>query len=185
MDLLRSKKERDEAFTRFVRDATGSLSRTAWLLTGDRDRAAELVQAALVKTYVAWGRVRPDEALPYTRRILINAHTDHWRRGRRETSMPDAGFAGGGDDASEPRAADAGAWRIGAVDERDRVQRMLAGLPPRQRAVVVLRFLDDLSEAEVADALGITVGTVKSASSRALAALRLSYAPATTEGDPS
>ena len=74
------KRERDAAFTAFVEQATPSLLRTAWLLTGDHDAAHDLVQAALVRTYVAWPRVRPETALAYSRRILVNQRTDRWRR---------------------------------------------------------------------------------------------------------
>ena len=74
------KAERDAAFTAFVEQATPSLLRTAWLLTGNHDVAHDLVQAALVRTYVAWPRVRPETALAYARRILVNERTDRWRR---------------------------------------------------------------------------------------------------------
>ena len=74
------KAERDAAFTAFVEQATPSLLRTAWLLTGDHHAAHDLVQAALVRTYVAWPRVRPETALAYARRILVNERTDRWRR---------------------------------------------------------------------------------------------------------
>ena len=74
------KAERDAAFTAFVESASPSLLRTAWLLTGDHHTAHDLVQAALVRTYVAWPRVRSESALAYARRILVNERTDRWRR---------------------------------------------------------------------------------------------------------
>ena len=78
----RVRAERDAAFTAFVEQASPSLLRTAWLLTADHHAAHELVQAALVKTYVAWPRVRPQGALAYSRKILVNERTDSWRRRR-------------------------------------------------------------------------------------------------------
>lgn len=150
---------RDAEFTAFVDAATQSLGRTAWLLTGDRDLAAELVQATLVKTYVAWARVRPDGALAYARRILVNLDVDT-RRARHGT----VAMAEPPDRPVEPGD--------GRVDERERLGRLLAQLPARQRRVVVLRYLHDLSEQEVAAELGLPLGTVKSSSARGLAALR-------------
>lgn len=79
---------RDAEFSAFMRAASPSLLRTAWLLTADAEAAQELVQAALVKTYVAWPRVRADEAVAYARRILVNERTDAWRRRTREAPAP-------------------------------------------------------------------------------------------------
>jgi RNA polymerase sigma-70 factor (sigma-E family) len=155
---------RDAEFTALVRSASGSLTRTAYLLTGNRDLAAELVQEALVRTYLAWPRVRPGEEVAYARRVLVNLNIDRWRRGH---PMPH-------DSVDRPDPTDAHK----RVDDRDEVLRMLAELPPQQRRVIVLRYFDDLSEAAVADHLGISVGAVKSAASRGLAALRTRYAPA-------
>jgi RNA polymerase sigma-70 factor (sigma-E family) len=150
-------------FTDFVRAASGSLLHTGWLLTGDRHRAEDLVQAALARTYVAWPRVRRDDATAYARRVLVNLHTDWWRRRPwRERPV---------DPLPDRQAADDGAAR---ADQRDALARALARLGRRERAVVVLRYYADLPEAEVANLLGITAGTVKSAASRALAKLRVS-----------
>ena len=163
--VLGSKRERDEAFTVFVREATPSLTRTAWLLTGSRDAAADLVQAAFVKTYASWGRVRGDDALAYTRRVLANEHVDRWRRRHGEVAVPEIHDRPGRPD--------------GTVEDRDEITRLLALLPPQQRTVVVLRYYNDLSERAAADHLGISVGAVKSAASRGLATLRTHYpAPA-------
>jgi RNA polymerase sigma-70 factor (sigma-E family) len=153
----------DAEYTAFVRAASGSLTRTAWLLTGDADLAAELVQEALVKTYLAWRRVRHNEATAYARRVLVNLNIDRWRR---RPATPS-------DDLDQP--VPSGAEQ--AVDDRDEVARMLATLPPQQRRVIVLRYYNDLSEADVADHLGISVGAVKSAASRGLATLRSQYTP--------
>ncbi|SRR5580765_2150775 len=153
-----SKAERDLAFAEFMRDATPSLMRTAWLLTGSTEAAHDLVQAALVKTYAAWHRVREDSALAYARRILVNQRTDTWRGTRREVTV---------EQVPETPHTDGT-----AVDDRDHLVRLLAVLPEQQRRVVVLRHYNDLSEQAVADLLGISVGSVKSAASRGLAALR-------------
>ena len=158
----------DAEYTTFVRSASTSLTRTAWLLTGDADLAAELVQEALVKTYLAWRRVRHGEATAYARRILVNLNIDRWRR---RPAIPSEDL-----DRAVPDGAEQ------AVDDRDEVARMLATLPPQQRRVIVLRYYNDLSEADVADNLGISVGAVKSAASRGLATLRTQYTPATGGG---
>lgn len=152
------KAERDAAFTAFVEQATPSLLRTAWLLTGDHDAAHDLVQAALVRTYVAWARVRPETALAYARRSLANERTDRWRRHGAELAV-----------AAPPETPAAGA---STTEDRDVVVRLLATLPEQQRKVVVLRYYSDLSEQATADALNISVGSVKSAASRGLATLR-------------
>jgi len=156
------KAERDAAFTAFVEQATPSLLRTAWLLTGDHHAAHDLVQAALVRTYVAWPRVRPETALAYARRILVNERTDRWRRTGAELAV-----------ATPPESA---ATAGSATEDRDVVVRLLATLPDQQRKVVVLRYYADLSEQATADVLNISVGTVKSASSRGLATLRAQLA---------
>ena len=156
------KTERDAAFTAFVEQATPSLLRTAWLLTGNHDVAHDLVQAALVRTYVAWPRVRPETALAYTRRVLVNERTDRWRRHGAELMV-----------AAPPEAVTRPA---SATEDRDVVVRLLATLPEQQRKVIVLRYYCDLSEQATADALNISVGSVKSAASRGLAALRTQLA---------
>ncbi|WP_240917816.1 SigE family RNA polymerase sigma factor [Phycicoccus sp. HDW14] len=122
--------ERDAAFTAFVEQASPSLLRTAWLLTGNHHAAHELVQAALVKTYVAWPRVRPEGALAYARKVLVNERTDTWRRRRGEVVV----------EAVPERAAP----EPSTSEDRDLVVRLLAGLPDQQRRVVVLRYYTDL-----------------------------------------
>jgi RNA polymerase sigma-70 factor (sigma-E family) len=153
-----SKAERDAEFSAFMAEATPSLLRTAWLLTGSEHRSQELVQAALVKTYAAWPRVRRESALAYARRVLVNQRTDTWRRTSREVTVADV-----------PERA---VTSDSAVEHRDEVLRMLDLLPRQQRSIVVLRYYHDLSEQQVADLLGISVGSVKSAASRGLATLR-------------
>ena len=161
------KGERDAAFTAFVQQASPSLLRTAWLLTGDHHAAHDLVQAALVRTYVAWPRVRPETALAYARRVLVNERTDRWRRHGGELAV-----------AEVPEAARPGGESV--ADDKDAVARLLALLPEQQRRVVVLRYYVDLSEQATADALNVSVGSVKSAASRGLATLRAELAR--TEG---
>lgn len=154
-------RDRDAEFAAFMVSAAPALARTAWLLCGDAHQADELVQQALVRTYLAWDRARERDPLAYARRVLANQRISTWRRRRREvlrsTSMlPERRV----DDAQDVHA------------ERDVLVRALALLTPRQRRVVVLRHLEGLTEKEVADDLGITVGTVKSTASRALQQLR-------------
>lgn len=151
--------EADAAFSRFVAQSRATLTRAAWFLCGDTELAADLVQDVYVKTYVAWGRVRRDEALTYARRVLVNTNIDRLRRRRPETPL-------GTHDLADPYDAP------GAIAERDRMAQWLAVLPLRQRQVVVLRYVQDLSEQETAEVLGVSVGTVKSNASRAVATLR-------------
>ena len=165
-------KARDAEFATFMREAGPALLRTAWLLTGDHHRAQELTQAALVKTYVAWPRVRPGEAMAYTRRVLVNHRTDTWRRTRKEVTTDEVPEAAPGTRHDGTATA----------DNRDLVVRLLKRLPEQQRKVVVLRYYTDLSEQATADALGISVGAVKSAASRGLAAVRRGL-PTPTGGD--
>ena len=148
-------------FREFVAVRSAALHRTAYLLVGDWALAEDLVQTALVKTYLAWRRLDGIAAVePYARRVMINTATGWWRRrwrGERPTGqLPERPIADGADQRAE----------------RDRVWQLLRDLPARQRAVVVLRFYEDLSEAETARLLDISVGTVKSQTSRAMAAMR-------------
>ena len=148
-------------------DAGPALLRTAWFLTGDTHRAQELTQAAFVKTYVVWHKIDQDRALSYARRCLVNHKIDVWRATRHEVV---ADFTRPGlDRGSASRSDDAA---VTGSDDRDDLVRRLCRLPEQQRKVVVLRYYADQSEAAVADALGISVGAVKSAASRGLATLR-------------
>lgn len=170
MGIFRDRGADDARFAQLVREATPSLTHTAWLLTGDADASRELVQAALVKTYLSWSRVDPATAVGYARRVLVNHHTDTWRKGRREVTVDD--FHDGVHPTSSPHDLS---------DARDEVVRLLATLPTRQREVVVLRYYSGLSEREVAETLGISTGSVKTHASRGLTALRA----IATEGAPS
>jgi RNA polymerase sigma-70 factor (ECF subfamily) len=151
----------EEEFREFVAARSGALLRTAYLLVGDWATAEDLLQTALTKTYLAWKRMGAIEAVePYTRRVLVNTATSWWRRrwhGERPTEvLPDRS---GPDEHQQ------------AV-ERDAIWRHVRALPARQRAVLVLRYYEDLSEAQTAELLDISPGTVKSQTARALATLR-------------
>lgn len=150
-----------EAFDAMVDEHGRALLRTAYLLTGDPHLAHDLLQTALVKTWGRWHGVRDAESGPaYVRAVMATTNVAWWRR-RWHAEVPTH-------DVPEHAAADA----YDGVHQRDEIGRALAGLTRRQRAMVVLRFYDDLPEAEVARVLGCSVGTVKSTTSRALAELR-------------
>jgi len=151
-----------------------ALLRTAWFLTGDTDRGQELTQAAFVKTYVAWHKIDHERALAYARRCLVNHRTDVWRATRHEVAADAlAGLelrsSSDSQSDSQSRSRDS---VVATTDHRDDLVRRLSRLPEQQRKVVVLRYYADQSEAAVAEALGISIGTVKSTASRGLAALR-------------
>lgn len=157
----------------FARSAWPKLYRTAVLIVGDRQLAEDLVQSALVKTYVAWPRLRePAKAHAYTRRAMVNLSRD-WFRKHSWTHE-------GNCDLTTSEGAPSGDHATALID-RVTVAELLHTLPPGQRSVVVLRFLDDLSVKETADLLNVTTGTVKSQTSAALTALR-THAHLVTEG---
>ena len=156
--------DRDAAFAAYVAARQRSLLRTAVLLTGDQHAAEDLVQSALARLYLSWDRVRRQDALDaYVRRIMVNQHTSWWRRAWRHHEV------------TVDEVRDVPAQRTETPDElaeRDAVWQVVRRLPPRQRAAVVLRYYEDLSEAETAEVLGCSIGTVKSQTSRAVATLR-------------
>lgn len=159
---------RDADFSAFVRANRVELLRSACLLTaGDTHLAEDLVQTALARLYVAWHRVRPESGpLAYARRIVVNAHLDETRRSRwrRERFV-----------AEPDETADRQPVSTWAADERisgEEVRAALAALPPRMRAVVVLRHWMDLSVEETAEVLGCSEGTVKSQTAKATKHLR-------------
>jgi RNA polymerase sigma-70 factor (sigma-E family) len=164
-----SKEDRDTSFAEFMDLGGPALLRTAWFLTGDTDRAQELTQAALVKTYLVWHKIDRDNPLAYARRCLVNHKIDVWRATRHEVvtdlTSPGFEFVSG----SWPKLNESA---VETTDHRDDLVRRLSRLPEQQRKIVVLRYYADQSEAAVADALDISIGTVKSAASRGLAALR-------------
>jgi RNA polymerase sigma-70 factor (sigma-E family) len=151
-----------EDFRSYVAARSPALLRTAYMLTGNRSDAEDLLQTALAKTYLSWDRIRAREAVDgYVRRVLVNTSTSWWRRRKVDEVVTDElPEPGTGRDAS----AD--------LDLHDALWTALAGLPKRQRAMVVLRYYEDLSEAETAQVMGVSVGTVKSTTSRALSRLR-------------
>jgi RNA polymerase sigma-70 factor (sigma-E family) len=152
-------REFDDGFAEFVTQWSPALLRVAFLLTSDRGEAEDLLQTALLKTSRHWGRLNDREAAyAYVRRVLVTTHTS-WRRRRRVHEVLLDQFPEQA--AGERTSIDAG-----------RALQALEQLPPRMRAVVVLRCYEGLTEAETADALGCSVGSVKSQASRGLARLR-------------
>ena len=153
--------DKDADFSAYMSARQAALYRTAYLLAGDHAGAEDLLQNAFAKLYLSWDKVRDHGALDgYVRRIMVNEHNSLWRRAwkRREHStdtMPETGVHDTYDDG------------LGAA-----LWQHVQTLPPKQRSVIVLRYYEQLSEAEIADVLGISVGTVKSQASRALAGLR-------------
>ena len=150
-----------ESFDAYVAARQHALLRTAYLLSGDRHEAEDLVQTALTKTYLAWNRIRDPDA--YVRRALLNVHHSWWRRASRRAERP-TDEVPESPPPPEPDPAD-----------RDEVWALVRSLPPRQRAVVVLRFYEGLNPGEVADIMGCSTGTVASQTNRAITALRKRY----------
>jgi RNA polymerase sigma-70 factor (sigma-E family) len=154
--------ELEAQFQEFVRARWSRLVRTAYLLTGDAHHAEDLTQTALAKAYRSWRRVAgSDNPEAYVRRMLVTCNSDRFRKRRVREALTDAPPETAGPD-------EAVSW----ADERSALRTALAQLPPRQRAVVVMRYWEDLSEGEVAEVLGCSVGTVKSQASKGLAKLR-------------
>jgi RNA polymerase sigma-70 factor (sigma-E family) len=152
----------EPGFRDYVTARGAALLRMAYLLTRNQADAEDLVQAALAKTYQAWDRIEDRSALDgYVRRAMVNTHISWWRRRRLEEYPTD--------DIPDQPIAD----QPGDSELSDALRRALDRLPSRMRAAVVLRYFEDMSEAEVAQALGISQGTVKSTVSRAVAKLRI------------
>ncbi|WP_433076911.1 SigE family RNA polymerase sigma factor [Dactylosporangium sp. CA-052675] len=159
MERTKALSQADLAYVTFVEEAWQRHLRLAMLLTDDRWQAEELLQDSLVKIYERWRRLsRVDDLHAYLRKALVNNHTSLWRRRRRESlvgEVPD-------------RPAPPGEISAEALVVRD----ALRSLPPKQRAVVVLRHYEDLSERQIAQVLGCSPGTVKSQYAKATAKLR-------------
>jgi RNA polymerase sigma-70 factor (sigma-E family) len=150
----------EESFHAYVSARRGALLRSAYLLTGDHHAAEDLVQTALFKTAMRWRRVAAGgDPEPYVRRVLYNEHVSAWRRRRHLTEVA----------VSPPDRAGAGA----GSDDRVVLQEALARLTPKQRAVLVLRYFEDLTEVQTAAVLGCSPGTVKSQTRHALERLRV------------
>jgi len=157
--------DRDRAFAEYFAARAGVMRRTAFLLCGDWHRSEDLVQVAFAKLYVHWNRVARHEALdPYVRRVLIRAFIDDGRRGWWRRERPQ--------EISVERAAEQG-----HTDDRLVLLQALAEVPPRQRAVLVLRYWEDMSVEEAATALNCSTGTVKSQAARGLDTLRTLMSP--------
>ena len=155
-----------EVFSDFVAARGAALQRTAYLLVGERGLAQDLVQEALTRTWAAWPRIKdPQRAEAYTRRAMTNTAISWYRRRSWRGERPSASIPEG----AEPTQV----GHEDTVGESDRLWRALAALPPRQRAVLVHRFYDDLSEADTARLMGCAPGTVKSQVSAGLKKLRL------------
>lgn len=151
----------EEEFREFVVARWHSLLRTAVLLTGDRGHGEDLVQQTLVTVHRKWRHIhRTDAPEAYARAVLVNLANSRWRRRRVAEYLTDA-----------PPPQHAGD-DYAAYDRRDELWRALQELPPRMRAAVVLRYFSDLTEAETARALGCSVGSVKSQTSRGISRLR-------------
>ncbi|MEW2432286.1 SigE family RNA polymerase sigma factor [Micromonospora sp. NPDC047644] len=149
----------DADFVEFARAASARLVHAAFLMTGDHHQAEDAAQTALVRTYASWSRIHDDDAYGYARRTLVNHLVDGWRRPMREYPT---------DEVPEQRSGDV----ADDVATRRWLITILGALSPRERAIVVLRYYFDLPEAQVARELSVSVGTVKSTSSRALEKLR-------------
>jgi RNA polymerase sigma-70 factor (sigma-E family) len=161
-------------FERFVTDSVDDLLRTAHLIVWDETEAEDLVQESFIKLAKRWPRVRNMESpRAYARRVLVNMALD----GRKSRARWRQELNG---ELPHDAADDGSARDLKRVDARDELLCALSHLPPRQRSVLVLRYLADLSEAQVAEALGCSVGTVKSTTSRALEALGQTLQPAHT-----
>ncbi len=160
-------REPDAGYASFVRLHTPALLRTAYVLTGNALAAEELVQDTMVRLLPRWDRVEAaDSPLAYVRRSLANQYVNHRRRAsRREFAYADV--PDGADDRDP----------FGQLADRDQLWAGLGLLPERQRAALVLRYYEDLSDHDIADTLGARVGTVRSLISRGLATLRAEMAP--------
>ena len=157
--------ESDEQFREFMRGRWPAMVRLAYGLTGDLGHAEDVAQAAFARAYASWSRVaRTGDPDAYVRRIVINCNNSRFRKRRVAESLVDA----------VPEPAGRAAGPADAFGDSEALLRALRALGPRQRAVIVLRFWMDMSEAETAAALNCSVGTVKSQASRGLAALRVS-----------
>jgi RNA polymerase sigma-70 factor (sigma-E family) len=154
--------DEDAAFRDYVLTRSTALLRMAIMLTGNLADAEDLLQAALVKTYRSWGRINDRAALDaYVRRAMVNTHISWWRR-RRVDEYPT-------DELPDQVVAD----HSRESDMAEVVRRALDRLPQRMRAAVMLRYFEDMTEPEIAATLGISLGTVKSTVSRAVARLRI------------
>lgn len=156
----RGRREDEAEFAAFVNSRAQHLLRVAYVLTRDAFLAEDLLQTALARCWPKWPTIKADPE-PYIRAVLVNTYATWWRRRWRgeepHTHLPELAVV------ADP---------LSVIDDRLLVWQALGGLTPRQRSVLVLRYLEDLTEAQTAQVLGLSTGTVKSATSRALALLR-------------
>lgn len=154
--------EREVDFSAYVRARQTSLARFAYLLTGDPHSAEDLVQSSLAKVYGKWDHISTVESPDaYVRKVMVNEHTTWWRRAWRHRERTDSELIRVMDPAAAPVTGhDSELWAH------------VRSLAPQQRAAVVLRYYEDLTEAQTAEILGVSVGTVKSHTSRAISSLR-------------
>jgi RNA polymerase sigma-70 factor (sigma-E family) len=161
----------EESFRRFAVEHAARLRRSAYLFCGDWHLAEDLMQSTLMKIYRSWSRVQKDDSLVnYARTVLLRTWLDEKRRPWRRSEQSAADVPESLDEARGPADSPERLWA------RDLVHQGLLRLPPRQRAVLVLRYFDDLSVAEAADVMGCSEGTVKSQTARGLDTLRTSVA---------
>jgi RNA polymerase sigma-70 factor (sigma-E family) len=174
------RREDEDRYREFVVAQAAPLRRCAYLFCGDWHFAEDLMQTALVKIYRAWPKVvRQEITGSYARKVLLRTWLDEKRRPWRRSEIGQADLPERSDTTIEPEAAAERSWA------RDVVHRALLQVPPRQRAVLVLRYFDDLSVAETAEAMGCSEGTVKSQAARGLANLRVAISrPAAVGGQP-
>ncbi|MGH3715817.1 MAG: SigE family RNA polymerase sigma factor [Micromonosporaceae bacterium] len=152
----------ERQFREFVAARSAALHRTAYLISGDWGLAEDLLQTALSKTYLAWHRIADKGAVEaYARRVLVNTATSWWRRRWRGEHPTEV--------LPEPSHRDS---YVEQHAERDAIWQHVKALPPKQRAVLVLRYYEDLTEAETARLLNVSVGTVKSHAARALKSMQ-------------
>jgi RNA polymerase sigma-70 factor (sigma-E family) len=161
----------DAEFDAFVTARMGPLVRFAYALTGDLGHAEDLVQTALMRVYVRAKRSAPDDPERYIRRVVINANVSRFRRRRVTESLVECTPEVPSPDRTEVTA-----------EQTDTLRRLLGILPPRQRTVLALRYSADMSEAEIAELMGVSPGTVKSLASRGLAKLRTQVSETEWEG---
>jgi len=151
-------------FSDFARAHWATLMSIGVAVSGSRHEAEDLVQSALTNAWLRWPGIRPEQALAYVRRSIVNANVSRWRRHRGiELTV------------AEPPEPLPAALAVDGVDARQSLLPALRRLPARQRAVLVLRYLCDLPDEEIADTLGISAGTVRSQAFRGLAALRAAH----------
>lgn len=162
---------RDEAFVEFVRENLPHLARLAGTLTRDPELAKDLVSSTLEKAYRNWHKIDPAQSpYAYVRRILVNTHNDGWRSSQVFRRL----F--GQQVSDHGQLSDSGPNPAEYWQSKAHIAELLAPLTPKERAVIALRFLEDLSEAQTAKELNIAAGTVKSTTARALAKTRVSPA---------